>query len=507
MRFLPPLLLFICVAAASQGQISLWERQYGRPDRAEFATGRVVETPSGDYVLCGFTMGATPWDIDGLIIKLSASGDTLWTRQVGSTGLGGAGDFLWGIALGPNDELLLTGTRYHAPFGRQLWFLKYDQDGNCLIDKRYGGNKEDNGNEILVNSDGSYMILGDTESSGTQNGGKDVWLLKLDAQGDTLWTRTYDFGFEDAGTGIIPFRSGGYLLTATSCVANCGKLLQESFCSYFLIDAAGNLLKRRVFDQGKRNIFSQEAATQDGGAILCGATCMSDTFPAPDVWLVKLDQEGEISWSKTIGYPHRYDGGLSIFQSRDGGYYLAAYSQGVQTPQMNYDNWWLLRLTSTGDTLWTKWWGWPLNDDPYSIIPTCDGGILIAGWKDANSDPFYSISLGNADLYVAKVDTLGRSTAVGLAASLAPSECLLGHIYPNPFNATATMHMLLAHVGHVTLEVFDARGRKVATLLSGVYEPGDHVVQWAAAGLPSGLYFCRLTSDRNVSWTKALLVR
>jgi hypothetical protein len=500
-------MLFICVAAESQGQVSLWERQYGQPDRAEFATGRVVETLSGEYVLCGFTMGATPWEIDGLIIKLSASGDTLWTRQVGSTGLGGAADFLWGIALGSNEELLLTGTRYQAPLGRQVWFLKYDQDGNCLLDKRFGKNQEDNGNEILQNSEGSYVILGNTASFGTQHGGKDVWLLKLDAQGDTVWTRTYDFGFDDAGAGIIPFHSGGYLIAAHSCVAHCGGLLQENFCSYFLVDSAGNVLKRRVFDRGRKNTFSQVATTTDGGAILCGATCMTDTFPNPDVWLVKLDQEAEVSWSKTIGYVHRYDGGLSILQSRDGGYYLAAYSQGVQTPEMNYDNWWLLRLTGTGDTLWTKWWGWPLNDDPYSIIPTSDGGIVIAGWKDANSNPFYSLSLGNADISVVKVDTLGRSTAVGPAVSEGRSEYLVGHIYPNPFNDATTMHISLSNASHVRLEVFDARGRLVATLLNGLYEPGEHVVHWAAARLPSGLYFCRLSSDNNVRWTKALLLR
>ncbi len=499
--------LFVAyLATEAVAQVATWERQYGHPGRAEFATGGVVETPAGDFVLCGFTMGATSWDTDGLILKIDADGDSVWARQVGSTGFGGAADFLWGITLTSKDQLALTGSRYHAPSTRQVWFLLYDLDGNCLIDKQFGGPREDNGNEIIETLDGGYMILGDTETRGTQVGGKDVWLLKLDSQGDTVWTRTYDFGFEDSGTGIIPFKLGNYLLTTTSCVAHCGGLLQEAFCSTLLIDSLGNVLKRRIFG-GKKNVFSQANPTMDGGAILCGFTSTSDNFPNPDVWIVKLDAEGEVSWSRTIGFPLKYDGGLSIFQSKEGGYYLAAYSQGVQTPEMNFDNWWLLRLTSAGDTLWTRWWGWPLNDDPYSLIPTSDGGLLIAGWKDANSNPFYSLSLGNPDIYIVKADSLGETVSVRAPSPLAPAKPALGPIWPNPLNRSATMRILLPQVGQARLEVFDARGRRVATLLEGQFGAGERLVQWDAGNLPAGLYFCRLTAGHTVHWTKMVVLK
>lgn len=62
-------------------------------------------------------------------------------------------------------------------------------------------------------------------------------------------------------------------------------------------------------------------------------------------------------WTKTFGAHNRYDGGFSVFETDDGGYFHAPYSQTMQTPHMDYDNWWLLRLHAAGDTVWTRWWG------------------------------------------------------------------------------------------------------------------------------------------------------
>lgn len=117
--------------------------------------------------------------MDGWIIKINAFGDTVWTRQVGSQGLGAGQDFITCVILNNDNELVFTGNRYQFPYGRQVWFLKYQPNGDMLTERKIGGNAENNGNEIILNSDGSYMIIGDRESFGTQKRGKHVWLLRL----------------------------------------------------------------------------------------------------------------------------------------------------------------------------------------------------------------------------------------------------------------------------------------------------------------------------------------
>jgi flagellar hook assembly protein FlgD len=77
--------------------------------------------------------------------------------------------------------------------------------------------------------------------------------------------------------------------------------------------------------------------------------------------------------------------------------------------------------------------------------------------------------------------------------------------YPNPFNPVTTISYRLHSKAFVTLKVYDALGREVATLVSEVVPAGDHSVQWQADGLPSGVYFYRLQS-KNTSETRKLIL-
>ncbi|MBC7345188.1 MAG: hypothetical protein H5U03_07205, partial [Clostridia bacterium] len=81
---------------------------------------------------------------------------------------------------------------------------------------------------------------------------------------------------------------------------------------------------------------------------------------------------------------------------------VSAYSQVYQTPEMNFDNFWIIRLNSAGENLWSRIWGGPDNDDPVSMIRTSDGGIVAVGFIDAVSWPLDKIP-GPSDFYVIKM--------------------------------------------------------------------------------------------------------
>jgi hypothetical protein len=88
-----------------------------------------------------------------------------------------------------------------------------------------------------------------------------------------------------------------------------------------------------------------------------------------------------------------------------------------------------------------------------------------------------------------------------------PLEFNLSQNYPNPFNPTTIISFSLPRSGNATLEVFNALGEKVATLISGIHEMGVHTVQWDASGQPSGVYFCRLAAGSFTDVKKLLLLR
>lgn len=487
--------LVLVLTAVSLAEPITWMRQYGLPDRAEFAFGGAVETNDGNIVVCGGTWSNIPWDKDGYIVKINAFGDTIWTRRVGTMGIGAGGDFIFDVTLNNDDDLVFTGTKYSPRYGRQVWFLKISQSGEILADKTIGDTLEDNGGAIIQNPDGTYLLLGDTKSRGTQIGGKDIWLLKLNRNGDTIWTRTYDLQYADQGAGIAPAGDGTYLLTAFSCTGEWPfPPAYMGFGSCLVIDTLGNLQKAMSFREDSLTTLGRPQKTKDGGWIIVGQRSRNDVFPSRDIWVMKLDARADTEWTKTIGTRGRYDGGTSIIESRSSGYYLTAYSQAYAPPGMGYDNWWLLRLNDAGDTLWTRWYGGPLNDDPAAVLLTSDNGIVIAGWRDANS--WDSLTLGNADFWVIKTDTNGLA---GVSENVSWRKgSLRAHfaVRPNPCPGVATLHFSIPVPQHVRLRVIDVLGHKVFALIDRALREGLHTVRYDMSELPGGVYYCELQLDK-----------
>ena len=88
-----------------------------------------------------------------------------------------------------------------------------------------------------------------------------------------------------------------------------------------------------------------------------------------------------------------------------------------------------------------------------------------------------------------------------------PTEYALVGSYPNPFNATTTITYAMPTAGNATLEVYNLMGQKVATLVNGYNEAGQHSVTWDAANYSSGIYFSRLTAGDQVFTQRMTLLK
>jgi len=432
------LLCFLFLANPVFGQTT-FERQYDHRGNAYFAMD-VVETPGGDFIIVGTTgpkhnaMG----NYDGLVMKINAAGDTLWTRTFGDYG----SDVFTSVLL-RNTHIIIVGAKFVFGKAHQGWLLELDQNGNPLLEKTYGANTYafDGISSIIATDDGGYLLSGTTKSYG-RNRTQDVWLIKLNADFDTLWTKTYDMGvisggvsYDENGGNVIPFQDDGFMVIANTCTAKCQGADPRVYASYLAVDSTGNLVKYFSIKEGPKNRFSQIRPTNDGGAIITGTTSIKDSaiflgMRSEDMWVLKLNSSADIVWTRIIGKYGVYDGGRSIYQASDGNYILAAYSQMDATPQMDYDNFWLMKLNSVGDTLWVRKWGGQLNDGMFSVKPTADSGIIAVGYRDGNSNPLAGPIPGPADVWVIKTDS------DGIILSSYSASLVLDQNYPNPFNPT-----------------------------------------------------------------------
>ena len=180
--------------------------------------------------------------------------------------------------------------------------------------KTFGGSKVDNGSSIQQTADGGYIIAGETSSYGA--GAADVWLIKTDASGDTAWTRTFGGSESDHGRSIQQTADGGYIIAGETNSYGAGVF------DVLLIktDASGDMVWTRTFGGSEDDGGYSIQKTADGGYIIAGYTT-SYGAGGYDVWLIKTDASGDMVLTSTFGGSGS-DRGNSIQQTADGGYII-----------------------------------------------------------------------------------------------------------------------------------------------------------------------------------------
>ncbi|MGB9770982.1 MAG: T9SS type A sorting domain-containing protein [Candidatus Kapaibacteriota bacterium] len=494
------LITSLTMSAYAQTWIKTYDHNNGNTDVAS----KIIETNNNHFIVAGQTTipSIWMWGFNGFIIALDFNGDTLWTKTLGSS----ANDFLTDVIENNNNELIFTGSRYYFPANSpQLWIIKLQLNANgtqiiSTSEKYFGGNdKDDGGTKIIQNPDGTYFVTGNTESYGTQQGGSDAWLLKLNSNLDTIWTKTYDFGYAEEAKSIIPFNSGNYLMLVNSTTGQMGfPPFYTNFAKVLLINSSGNVLKTLTFNNDTINYFINARPTSDGGAILIGSTGVNDNsvpYGGRNIFIVKLNANADTVWTKIYGGYGKYDGGLDIIQDNDGTYYAACYTQTQYVDSV--DNWYLMRLDAQGNIIYSNCLIHKKdNDDPVSILKASDGTLVIAGHINANSNPGQSWDLGNSDICVAKLDT---NFVTGIQEQVLNK--LSFTIYPNPFTAQATLHTDQI-LENATLRIYNIYSQKVKEI-TNIY---GQTITLQRNNLPSGLYFVQLLHDNNVITNAKLII-
>jgi len=181
--------------------------------------------------------------------------------------------------------------------------------------KAIGGPAIEKGNSLIQTSDGGYAIAGLTPSLGA--GGLDVYVVKLNANGKLQWTKTIGGPAGEIGISLIQTSDGGYAIAGSTRSFGAG----EVDVYVVKLDANGNLQWTKTIGGEKDEVGFSLIQTSDGSYAIAGTTTSFGAGEA-DVYVVKLDANGNLQWTKTIGGPG-YEIGFSLIQTSDGGYAIA----------------------------------------------------------------------------------------------------------------------------------------------------------------------------------------
>lgn len=354
---------------------------------------------------------------------LAAPGDIIW-QQI----LGGPGGEEWGYSLdeAPGGDLLVTGsafsedtniTGFHG--NGDLWLEKLDPNGNPLWNRAYGGNGSDYSFSIKATPDGGSVIVGTTGSNNGDisgyHGNGDLWVLRLSPKGDPVWSRVYGGNMTDEGGDILLTSDGGYLVIGYTMSNDGDPIGHHGGGDLWMLrlDSNGSIIWQKAFGGSKRESGSSIVRTSDGGYAMTGNTYSADgdvtsNHGSSDLWVVKTDVNGSLLWQKTYG-GSKLDWGHSIAELANGDLIVAgvtASSDGDVSVNHGAGDIWVLRLSSTGVLIWEKTYGGSFSDNVWKIEPSPHGGAYLVG-ETFSVDGDISGNHGDADLWVAEIDANG----------------------------------------------------------------------------------------------------
>lgn len=390
------LTMCLCACGSSSGKGSksepppepstnVWTNIFGGTGSDSGSTVR--QTSDGGYLIVGTTSSFGAGDSDIYIIKTDAYGKALWEKTFGGTGVD-TGTTVYQTSDG---GYLIVGTTLSAiAFETDIYLVRTDANWNTLWTKTLIGTKPDGISSVQQTPDGSFLIA--------RTAGLSVNLMKMDTEGNTLWTKTFDVPGIDAVTSLGQTSDGGYIIV--------GKKREDvspyEDVSLNRTDGEGKVLWTNTLSFMGCEVRNSVQQTPDGGYIRSGTRVSSCYKGRSQAYILRANSEGNIIW--TSSFTGQWQAiGFSMQQTSDGGYILAGATT-ADTYFWGHENVYLVKTDSSGNSQWERTFGGSEHDWGTSVQQTSDGGYIIVG--ETNS---FSPITSNLDIYLIKTDSEGNT--------------------------------------------------------------------------------------------------
>lgn len=464
------IILFNSSEVCSQPFVKMWDQTFGG-SKDDAVNCFILNTDKG-YVIGGSSLSGITgektqpnWDPtlqtqDFWIIRTDSNGVKIWDKRFGGT----SAEELKEVILTNDGALVAAGVSYSGQTGdisepnrdpnqgsQDYWMIKFDQSGNKLWDKRFGGILFELFESVKQSPDGSYYLGGSSLSpvSGDKTvanwGGWDFWIVKTDSLGNKLWDKRYGGTSDDMFTNLVATQDGGALLggyTKSGIGGNHSQINQGAFDYWIVrIDAFGNVLWERNFG-GNYNDWLFSVIPLSTGEFLLGGQSFSEQSgdksepnhdPNPsgsDYWVIKVDENGNKIWDRTIG-ADMVEALSHLAETPAGNYMLSGESysgsNGDKTEaNLGIEQTWVVTIDTSGAVLWDKTILTNGHDELGTAIPVNDLCFTVVNYTAADTGGYKSsMTRGDGDYWMVKLCDI----TVGINENLNASYI---NLYPNP---------------------------------------------------------------------------
>jgi len=553
--FLLFILALCSLALFAQNEDWLWAKQAGGIS-GDKGYSIAVDAYGNSYITGYFRESATfgtttltsssDYGSDIFVAKMDINGNWLWAKQAGGTDYHGG----YGIAVDANGNSYVTGYfSGSATFGTttltssgydDIFVAKLDSSANWLWAKQAGGTSSDIGYGIAVDAYGNSYVTGYFKSSScsfgtitlTSSGYEDIFVAKLDINGNWLWAKQAGGTSEDGGTSIAVDANGNSYVTGSfKESANFGTTTLTSSGSWDIfvakIDHNGNWLWAKQAGGTDNDGGISIAVDDNGNSYVTGGfygsscsfstiTLINSSIEYSDIFVAKIDYNGNWLWAKQAGGTG-YDAGYGIAVDTNGNSYVTGEFDGSATfgtttfTSSGGSDIFVAKLDSNGNWLWAKQAGGTDDDYGKGIAVDNNGNSYVTGyfWSSATfgTTTLTSSSDYGSDIFVTK---LGEVNSIDLPDIISFNG--IRSIYPNPFNPLTTIDYEISMPADVKIEVYNNRGQLVRNFILGYKEQGSYKLTWEGEDnngclCSSGIYYIRMQAGKEIYIKKAVLLK
>ena len=544
------------VKTSATGEI-LWQRCYGGSQYENFEAINVV--PGNGYILCGESATLDDGDVtghhggisyDAWIVKINEDGNIEWQKSLGGTDDEYAADIKPTLDGGyivscrsQSDDGDLT-SHYGTSTYFDLWVVKLDSIGNIVWTKVLGGTKDEYAGKISVNADGSFTVVGNSESKNydvTDHHGPntigDQWVVKLSNTGEITWTKSLGTSdYHEVAYDIIQTEDSGFMIEGIIEKYDDTLLTPGTHgaVDYYItkLDGDGVEIWHQYYgstgtDWGRCIAQSPDHNYMIGGSVNEAGGQVTGTFHASaDIWLLKIDETGNIIWNACYG-GSAYDECHAINFAADGSILLAGDATSTDGDvtglhgDMNYD-YWILKLEaecllpvagftySDTDSIYSfnadssnaNEWNWDFGDGSFSseenpVHEYSDTGLFHVCLVEVNICG--SDSICNDIYYSMPADTTNDTTTTLIQNDI---ENLLFTLFPNPVSGNS-FSILFTEPGNYEIIITDIRGN-IFQRAQFTGNSKDFIIQ--TTDLPNGIYFVQVQTDFRRQTLKLIVI-
>ena len=521
----------------------------------------IQQTSGNGYILGGESSSGISGDkteenigySDYWIIKLDENGNIIWQNTLGGSEFNNLRSVEQtmdgGYILGGWSSSDISGDKTEMSNGSyDYWVIKLDMSGNIVWQNTIGGDAADYLYQASQTLDGGYILAGYSSSgiSGDKTeanaGTRDFWIIKLNASGNILWQNTIGGDDNDNLYALDLTADGGYILGGTSESGISGdKTELNTGGDYWIVklDSSGNILWQNTIGGNSFDEFKTLMQTADGGYLIGGKSISAisrDKTEAvigmDDLWIIRLDQNGNILWQNTIGGTEG-EVFAGMCQLNDLSFVIGAWSlSGVSgdktNPGYGASDYWLMQFDPeqlcitpsatasvvTADKAKVTWnaipdaLGYKIR---YRIADTETWLTRFANGKDfvilkslaCNSTyewQVMSVCADDGSSYSAYTSSdYFTTSACRFENEIGKPELLL---YPNPASDRVNIS-ISGFNGEVQIQIFDLTGQIVFVNNSTVIDTCQMI--WYTGDISSGLYHLQLLINGKIYSEKILI--